>query len=59
MIARTKQDSFLSILTDHTKKIEAGLGALFPTTFVPVYTMIAFRDIPYDDCNFKCNFKCT
>ena len=49
MIARTKQDGFLSILTNHTKKIEAGLGALFPTTFVPVYTMIAFRDIPYDE----------
>jgi kynurenine 3-monooxygenase len=31
------------------KKIEAGLGALFPTTFVPLYTMIAFRDIPYDE----------
>lgn len=31
------------------KKIEACLGALFPTTFVPLYTMIAFRDIPYDE----------
>lgn len=31
------------------KRIEAGLGALFPTTFVPLYTMIAFRDIPYDE----------
>jgi len=31
------------------KKIEAALGALFPKTFVPLYTMIAFRDIPYDE----------
>jgi hypothetical protein len=48
-VLKTKQDGFLSILTNHTKKIEAGLGALFPTTFVPVYTMIAFRDMPYDE----------
>jgi kynurenine 3-monooxygenase len=32
-----------------TKRLEASLSAWFPQTFVPLYTMVSFQDVPYHE----------